>query len=140
MEAGDLDLAGALLVRAEMAAGRVSNRDWYVQALADLARIAVEAGDLDRAETLAGQAAVVARPVSNLGRQAEILVGIASDAEPGRARLLLARALTTGHWLASVGVLAKIDPGASAAVSSRPSASSTDARSLRRQTCGNAAS
>ena len=69
-----------------------------------------QAGNLDRARTLAGQAEAAAQAITDPDRQAQILADIARDAEPSRAWLLLARALTTGHWLASASILPKVSP------------------------------
>jgi hypothetical protein len=109
-KAADLDRAGTLVGQAEATVRAIPHPERQAQVLTDLARVAVEAGDLDRAEALAGQAEAAAGATTNPGRQAQILADIARDAEPSRACLLLARALTTGHWLASVEILAKANP------------------------------
>ncbi len=135
-EAGDLDRAAALAGQAEAAAWAITDPGWQAQVLADVARVLVEAGDLHQAGAAAraitdpgrqgtvladlaraaaeagdlDRAEAAARAITDPDRQAQILVDIAGQAEPGRAWLLLARALTAGHWLASVGVLAKVNP------------------------------
>jgi hypothetical protein len=109
-ETGNLNRAGTLVGRAEATARAILHPERQAQALAGLARVAAETGDLNRAGTLAGLAEATAGVITNLGRQAQILADIASDAEPSRAWILLAQALTTGHWLASVEILARANP------------------------------
>ena len=74
------------------------------RALAGLA-VAAGAGDLDRAEALA-------RAIPSPDERARVLANLASKAEPNQARSLLARALTVGHWKASVDILVQIKPAA----------------------------
>jgi hypothetical protein len=93
------------LDRAEAAARSITDPSQQARAFANLARAAGDAGDLDRAEA-------AARSITDPSQQAQALAELARKAEPGRARALLAWALTTGHWLASVNILVKISPAA----------------------------
>ena len=101
--AGDLD-------RAETIARWISYPGQRVQALAAMAEVAARAGDLDRAETLAKRAETAALSISNPDQQARALADLARKVSPNRARSLLAQALTTSHWEATIVVLAQISP------------------------------
>ena len=96
--AGDLDRAEAL--------GRtITNLDERVRALDVVVKAAAAAGDLDRAEALA-------QTITSPDQHARVLADLARKSEPNQARLLLARALTVGHWMASIDVLVKTSPAA----------------------------
>ena len=96
--AGDLDRAEAL--------GRtITNLDERVRALDVVVKAAAGAGDLDRAEALA-------QTITSPDQHARVLADLARKSEPNQARLLLARALTVGHWMASIDVLVKTSPAA----------------------------
>ncbi len=107
--AGDLGRAQKLAEQAMTAARAITNPDWQAQIMGELARAAAEAGDLDWAEA-------AALAIIHPGRQARALADLARKAKPAKAPSLLARALTTGHWLASVDVLVHINPAAVIAI------------------------
>ena len=108
-KARDLDLAKALTEQTETAARTITSPHQRVQLLAMLAEVAAEAGDLERAEALA-------EGIKNADQRARALADLARSAKPNQARSLIARALTAGHWEASVEVLMQINPAAVVAV------------------------
>jgi hypothetical protein len=91
--------------RGEALAQAIISPDRRTRALADLVRAAAGAGDLDRATASA-------RSIPDPDEQVRALVGLAEKAESNQARSLLARALVSGHWSASIDVLLQINPTA----------------------------
>jgi hypothetical protein len=69
----------------------------------------LRAGDLDRAETLA-------HSITSQRKQAEALAALAKQAQPARARLLVARAFRVGEWMTPLGALVQIQPAVLMAV------------------------
>jgi len=105
LRTGDLDRAKTLAAQAEEVTRAITNRGQQAQMLAAVTEVALRTGDLDRAET-------IAEAIIDPYQRACSLADVARNAEPNRSRSLLARALNSGHWKASVEVLVQIDPAA----------------------------
>ena len=93
------------MARAEALARTITNLDERVRALDVVVKAAAGAGDLARAEALA-------KTITSPDQHARMLVDLAGKSEPNQARLLLARALSVGHWMVSVDVLVETSPAA----------------------------
>jgi hypothetical protein len=119
--AGDRWQTDQLMIHARAAARAMSNRSDGERALAELERLdkqptrnSVPEADEPLTETDQDLAAV--RAIADPDLRARALADAARTADPGQARLLLAESLTTGHWLESVHVLAKVSSAAVLAI------------------------
>jgi hypothetical protein len=102
---GDVDRAAALADLTKAAAAAMIAPDQRERTLTSVAKAAARAGDLDWGEALAGA-------ITDPEPRARVLAVLARKADPDKARSLLARALTLGHWETSADALADIAPAA----------------------------
>jgi hypothetical protein len=76
-----------------------SSQAW---ALSGLVRALAAAGEHDRAEQ-------IARSITHPNMQSQALADLACEAEPVKARSMIADALAVGRWTISLSALARVD-------------------------------
>lgn len=119
--AGDQWQVDQLMIHARAAARAMRDRFNRERALAELERLDKQptrnsVPEADEPPTDTGQDLVTVRAIADPDLRARALANAAKTADPGQARLLLAESLTTGHWLESVHVLAKVSSAAVLAI------------------------
>lgn len=99
--------------------------------LAGLKRAAEDAGALEQARMVTEEALDAARAITDPDDRARALAEVARNVEPSQAPPLLADALMTGHWQASVDVLVKISATAVIAIADEYLSVSASARNFQ---------
>jgi Domain of unknown function (DUF4062) len=107
--AGYSEQARALSERAETEARAITESARRMEALSDVSKSLARLGLLNRAKA-------VAELIASPDLRAAALAGLTENLEPGQARALLALALATGHWEASMDALIQTDPAAVIAI------------------------